>query len=212
MQRAKLLAAIVGALLIVAVAAIPASAWFKSTTTQGTFKATTPGILTGLGGGQIICSKTTGAWHIESSGKVQGRGVKEQFLTKEGPHLGLTISKWEGCQAGGVLPITVSPCILQVEQPLKGGLTGTGSVATGCKVVIAAIECEFEVPAVTANEFLKATSFTKSGANVSILSAISGLTTTVAHSKETPCKTGGIAASNANEFKGATLAEGVELV
>jgi hypothetical protein len=212
MQRAKLLAAIAGALLIVAVGAIPASAWFKSTTTQGTFKATTAGTLTGLGGGMIICSKTVGAWHIESSGKLAGRGVKEQFLTKEGPHLGLTISKWEACQAGGVLPVTVSPCILQVEQPLKGGLTGTGSVATPCKVVIAAIECEFEVPALAPNEFLKATSFTKSGANVSIKSTIEGLTTIVANSKVTPCKTGGVVASSENKFTGVTLAESVELV
>jgi hypothetical protein len=213
MQRAKLLAVCAGALLVLAISAIPASAWFDARTsgaTQGNFHSGGAGVLTSPTGGVILCSKASGAWHIESSGKISGQQKTEQFLTKQGPHLGLTISKWEGCQSSTGIPVTVSPCLLQFEQPVKGVNSGTGSVGTACVLKIPATGCEFEVGN-AGNEFLKAASYTAVGLNVEAKGLIEGITITVSAAKKTECELAGITANKENKFKGILIAEGVEL-
>jgi hypothetical protein len=213
MQRAKLLAVFSAALLALAVAAVPASAWFQARTngaTQGHAGSLGPSTLTFPGGGAITCTKWSGAWHIESSGKVQGRQKTEQFLTKAGPHLGLTISKWEGCSAGGTVPAEVSPCILQVEQPVKGVNKGTGSVAESCKVKIPAIGCEFEAP-VAGNEALPEAGEETFVLNIKIKIKIK-IKIEVAPPSVSSCEAAGILSNKETTFSAEALAESVELI
>jgi hypothetical protein len=219
MQRAKLVLAFTAALMILAVAAIPASAWFHGKTPQGNAHGL-PSTLSGPGAGSFTCSKWEGAWHIESSGKVleQSKGPGQQ-LTKEGPHEAYTISKWNECLAhAGTsnIPITVKPCILQVEQPLKGVNTGgTGSVVEACliKLVVPATEkspevkCEIGIP-VLGNERLPKVEYATAGANVEAKSEVKGLRDTVSPE----CAALGIVGSNENVFKGIVVAEEQSLV
>jgi hypothetical protein len=215
MQRAKLLAVCAGALLILAATAIPASAWFNARTngaTQGLFHSGGAQVFTLPSGGELTCSKAVGAWHIESSGKVleQNKGPGQQ-LTKQGPHLGLTVSKWEGCSATGEIPVVVEPCLLQVEQPVKTVNKGTGSVGTACNVKIIALQCEFAILNAH-NEFLKEAAFAASGLNVEVKANLGEVTTSVTKSQESHCSEGGISNNDENNLKAIIIAEGVELI
>jgi hypothetical protein len=215
MQRITALAAITGALLTLAIAAIPAAAWFNARTpgaTQGPIHSGGAAVLTGATGGLILCSKAIGTWHIESSGKVLGRQKTEQFLTKQGPHLGLTISKWEGCQSGPTgLTFTVEPCILQLEQPVKGINKGTFSVATACKIKVPGTGCEFEIGTAN-NEALKEVNYTAVGLNVEAKVNIEGLTITVPTGKTAECEAIGVATNKEDKLKSVTIAEASELI
>jgi hypothetical protein len=213
MQQARLIAMFSVALLALAISAIPASAWFQATTnnaTQGLFHSGSGSVLTG-GAGPISCSKASGAWHIESSGKLQGRQKTEQFLTKEGPHLGLTISKWDGCSIGGI-EAKVLPCLVQLEQPIKGVNTGTASVDLSCLIEIPAIDCKFSVPATAENAQLATVAYSKAGANVIVIARLTGVFTLVSPSEVEKCEAFGITTTKADEFKGTAIAESVALV
>jgi hypothetical protein len=213
MQRARLVLVFPAALMILAVAAIPASAWFHGTSPQGPTTGLTS-IFAGTGTSFFSCSKWEGAWHIESSGKVleQSKGPGQQ-LTKEGPHEAYTIPKWNGCfvHAGTIVaPITVKPCILQVEQPLKGVNTGgTMSIAEACLIKVAIpsketleLKCEVNVP-VLGNERLPKVEYATAGANVEAKYEIKGLTDTVSPE----CSSLGVNPGNALKYSGIVVVE-----
>jgi hypothetical protein len=212
MPRAQLLIAFSAALLVLACSALPASAWFSGPGPQGVANSIGVSALTAPGGAQVFCSKMLGAWHIETTGKVANRQKTEQFLTKTGPHLGLTISKWEGCFGPARTPTTIEPCLLQVEQPLKGSTTGTFSIGQTCKIKIPALACELEVPASASNEGLATVTLEKTATGVEVKAAITGVTTVVPAGSVTKCAAIGIVATKGNTFNGTVLASEVELV
>jgi hypothetical protein len=223
MQRTKLVFAFASTLLVLAVTAIPAAAWFEGTNgTSGLAKSSGASVLTQAKGNTVTCSKAEGPWKIRSTGKVteQTKGPGQQ-PTKQGPHQDLYISKWEGCfasGAAGTAPATVEPCELQLEQPLKGGTVGTGSVASECRVKVVLgvtskgtlVECEIKV-APTSNEKLATVNYSKTGASVSEIANITGLTNTIAE-KESGCLAVGTVAEAGNKFKGTTVAGEMKLV
>jgi hypothetical protein len=216
MQRAKLLAIFTAALMILAATAIPASAWFSATSTQG--PANSSGVSTFTNAGNTIaCSKWVGAWHIETTGKVLHRQKTEQFLTKEGPHLGLTVSKWEGCFAsagGAVLPTEMRPCILQVEQPTKFTLSGAGtsSIAETCKMSISILGCEMELPASEENERRNSVALEQVGTTVVAKANLGTVKNILVPATDTKCRSVGFVPTSSNTFKWIAVANGVTLV
>jgi hypothetical protein len=179
-SKAKLflgLAVIVGML---AVSVAPAGAWFKALTagaTSGPFHA---GVVTFTNqGATSTCEKLEGAWQIRTSGKISERGAGPgQQLTKEGPHLDVIISKWNKCTSFGFVGATISPCVLQIEQPNKGQTTAlTLSVVTACTSV-APGNCELIIAPEAANEHLKTISIENSGVNLKANVSVTGVTST----------------------------------
>jgi hypothetical protein len=220
MQRTKIGLAFAAALLVLAVTAIPAAAWFESSTasTSGIARSSGAAILEQASGGKFQCSKTEGAWKIRSSGKTseQEKGPGQQ-PTKQGPHQDLFISKWEGCFAIAgttAVPATAEPCELQLEQPEKLGTTGTASVASECriKVVLAPeVECIIHFIPVS-NQRLKTVNYSKSGPEtVSSIANITGVVNT-ATEIDGGCMAAGIIAESGNKFKATTLDMGTRLV
>jgi hypothetical protein len=171
------LAVIVG-MFVVSVA--PASAWFKALTAGARSGTHHAGVATvTIQGSSVTCEKLEGAWQIRTTGKVGERSTGPgQQLTKEGPHEELIVSKWNKCTAFGFVGATVSPCIIQLEQPNKGQTTGfTLSVVLECKVV-ATGNCELKIAPEAANEHLKSVSGENSGPNVKDVLAGTGITST----------------------------------
>jgi hypothetical protein len=163
-----------------AVSVAPAGAWFKALTAGATSGPGHAGSTTFTDqGASVTCEKAEGAWQIRSTGKVSERGSGPgQQLTKEGPHLDLIVSKWNNCTAFTFINSTVSPCILQLEQPNKGQLTGlTGTVVTEC-IVTATGNCELKVAPEAANEHLKTITIENVGTTVVANVAVTGVTNT----------------------------------
>jgi hypothetical protein len=224
-KRAKPALIFAAALTVLAISAIPASAWFEGV--KGTSGAATFGPSTleanPSTGGNITCTKAEGAWVIESTGKLKEQfepSTKGQKPTKQGPHQTFWISKWNQCAsagAGGAVPVILSPCVIQIAQPAKGsGTSGVyGSVGTPCKVNIevevakgVVVKCEINFPT-EGNETLTPATVSKiSGTETQAFSAITNLTSTTS----TECASLGISGGKAGKFKGTVTAVGEILV
>jgi hypothetical protein len=225
MKRAKLAVIFAAALTVLAITAIPASAWYVSLNGGNGGTATAgPAVLQTTTGAPIeVCTKAEGGWVIESTGK-----QKEQFSntepgqkpTKQGPHQTFWISKWNNCSyvgPGGPIPVTVTPCVLQAVQPLKGsGITGVYfSIGTPCEQILVVmpakgplVKCEIEIPT-EGNEVLKSATVSKTAATETQAYAnINNLTTTVSPE----CAVLGIEGGKAGTFKDSIGAFGETLV
>jgi hypothetical protein len=211
-HRVGLIAVFFASLVVLAVAAGPASAWFESNNAANRGPATAGETrLTQSKGGFFICSKAEGEWKIRGTGKV----TEQTKATKQGPHQNFFISKWGGCSANGNNPVLISPCELQVEQPTKGVNIGTASVASTCNIKVPLAEgvsCEINVTP-TNNERLKKVTFANAEAGESTTSnaEVGGLTNTVT-SIGGGCEAAGIVAESGNKFKGTVTAKSEKLV
>jgi hypothetical protein len=225
MKRAKLAVIFAAALTVLAISAIPASAWFEGV--KGTSGAATFGPSTlesnPSSGGNVTCTKAEGAWVIESTGKLKEQfepSAKGQKPTKQGPHQTFWISKWNQCAAAGgsgAFPAAAQECVIQIAQPAKGsGTSGVyGSVGTECQVKIevevapgVVVKCLIAVPT-EGNETLTPATVSKiSTTETQAFSAITNLTSTTS----TECASIGISGGKAGKFKGKVIAIGEILV
>ncbi len=156
MSRLKTLSVLAGIVAALAISAAPASAWWKSTQSQGTVKVITSGQFEDAGV-PIVCpeNEIKSTWHIQTAGqiKIHQKGGKQE-LTTEGPHLNIQV-KWGNkefdCKAkvSGTETVTnVKACELQLVQA-KEALVANGGVVTPCIIKIGngtKAVCEFEVP------------------------------------------------------------------
>jgi hypothetical protein len=215
MQSAKSILAVMAALVAFGASAIPAVAWFESTSAATSGPGNGGVTVLTTAGGTVVCNSEDGAWQIRSAGNIHSK--TGQATTKQGPHQDLSITKWNECKtevAGLKLSVTVKPCEIQLEQPTKGSTQGTASVQTSCvmKIAISPGECTLTIPGAVenaANEHLNEVHFTKTGAtSVAAISALEGLTDTVAGS----CEMDGVKGGKENKLSGIAEAKGEILI
>jgi hypothetical protein len=187
MIKAKLVAVFSAIIAVLAISATPAFAEFQSNSaeTHGTGKSGE--IVLEGGGATLNCTSADGEWKIQTKGPIlEHNKLGKQEPTTKGPHLNLTISKWNGCKAKSkeikeVTP-TVGACTLQLEQP-AGSFTAKGGVVSACKVEIKVLffTCVITVP--PANEQtglnfgLVKNTLENSGSNLITVANDSGITT-----------------------------------
>lgn len=150
MFRFKTLSVLAGLVAVLAISATPASAWWKSTQTQGTVKVIEPGAFTD-GTAIITCPKeeVKVQWSIQAAAQIKAA----QTRVTEGPHLSMQV-KWGNKEydcltkiAGSETETNVTACELQLAQA-KTSLIATGGVVTPCTIKIGkgSALCELLVP------------------------------------------------------------------
>lgn len=184
MIRAKLLAIFAGMIATLAVSAAPAFAEFESTQTKGAGKSGTV-VLEG-GGATLECTSAEGEWKIRTAGKIEEQNQVKQTPTTRGPHLNLTIKKWNGCKAktSSVKEVTaeVGECTLQLVQQ-EGETKAKGGVVSACtvKTKVLGLPCTITTPAAKEQEKinfgLEKNALENSGSNLITVAEDTGITT-----------------------------------
>jgi hypothetical protein len=149
MTKIKLLTVLITALVLLAMPAAPAGAWFKSrnqTKTTGSVKLGKITIETSTV--KVECTSASGEWSIQTKGQFKdheqnGKQVKTTF----GPNLYVKLQKWNNCEGmldGFKEPAAVGNCTFQFqqEQKNKGPADALVSVITPCRFgVIEPLRC-----------------------------------------------------------------------
>lgn len=158
MFRLKTLGVLAGFIAVLALSAIPASAEFKSTQSQGNINILNAGEFKDSGI-PVTCPKEEikAQYHIQTKGQIKG----QQKQTTKGPHLLIQVKSWgTKCKAtvlGLGIPTTVKPCDFQLVQRTSEGQKEAGSpalasggVATSCLLKIGVNPeeptCELQIP------------------------------------------------------------------
>jgi hypothetical protein len=214
MIKARLVVIFATMVSVLAVSAAPAFAEFSSRTgqTKGTGKSG-PIVLEG-GGATLECTSAEGEWKIRGPGKIEDNGQTKQVPQLKGPHLNLTIAKWNACKATtsqvkGVAA-EVGECTLQlVQQPQQ--LTAQGGVVSACtvKTKVLGLGCTITTPAAKEQEKvnfgLEKNVLENSGSNLLTVAEDNGITTKPAGSG---CL--GVKETNEAKQKGTVTNEGLE--
>ena len=160
MYRLKILSILAGMIVVLAVSAAPASAWWESNTgqTQGTvMPIRAPEVILGKGEGattfRCITEEIKAIWYLQTKGQIkehQKNGKQEP--TTKGPHLHIQIKSWgKGCTAKidkETFVVEISSCELQWVQA-KGSFTATAGFVTGCLLKFGTTKpplCEIQIP------------------------------------------------------------------
>jgi hypothetical protein len=144
MTKHKLLAGLLTAVALLATAATPASATFKSLILN--HESLKVGAITFVAGGATIkCEGASGEWRLRTGGKFEEAGKENnQIPTLNGPHLYVAISEWHNCMMEALklkLGAATEACELQVVQTEKGATKGTVTMITPCSFKAPLIPC-----------------------------------------------------------------------
>lgn len=179
-RRLRVLAVLAGVVCVSFASTSPAGAWFHSTNGKSSGTVVSGGITTikmRPGGIEVICNVVNyQEYTIEELLKKLGK----QPATLFGPHMQLSVGKWEKCIVEPVefkFEAKVVGLSYQYEQPSKFSKEGTGTVSVVTEGIIEAMGCVVKVPAIEANEFLSKASFKDAGAKtVEFGASVSGIT------------------------------------
>ena len=160
MFRLKTLSVLVGLIDVLAVSAVPASAWWRANSSaekeqsgEGKAVVLKSGEFTDEGA-KVTCPAAgiTVHWSIQTKGEIKIHNKEEkQLKTKEGPHLNFLVNWGAGCtaEASGLKfkagEVTVSECELQLVQQ-KGSAVATAGVVTQCQITVDSL-CIIHIPA-----------------------------------------------------------------
>jgi hypothetical protein len=112
MSKIKALFGLTMMVVLLAISASPASAWYASTSKLKTSGVSTLGNVTFTTGAMsFTCESSAGEWKI--------RLQETQEAASEGPHLNILVKKWGKCS-----PFVGNECEIQIAQPTKGVTTG----------------------------------------------------------------------------------------
>lgn len=140
MTKIKLLTALITALVLLAMPAAPAGAWFKSRNqakTTGSVKLGKTIIETSTM--TVECNSASGEWSIQTKGQFKDHEKSgKQEKTAFGPNLYVKLQKWNNCKgmlSGFTEPAIVANCTFQFqqEQKSKGPADALVSVITPCQ-------------------------------------------------------------------------------
>src|ERR1700674_4743777 len=124
MTKIKLLTVLVTALVLLAMPAAPAGAWFKSRNQAKTTGSVKLGkIIIETPTLKVECTSAGGEWSTQTKGQFKdheksGKQVKTTF----GPNLYVKLQKWNNCEgtlSGFREPATVENCTFQFQQEQK---------------------------------------------------------------------------------------------
>jgi hypothetical protein len=158
MSRLKTLSIFAGMVAMLAVSAVPASAWWQSKQSQGIIRVIRAGEFVVGEGEHRLATKcpveeVKAQFHIQTKGQLKNHGQEsgKQEPTTFGPHLAIQVKSWgKGCTTTvgknpEGLKTEVEPCSLQLVQQ-KESLEATGGVISTCIVRIPGL-CELQIPA-----------------------------------------------------------------
>lgn len=225
MIKLKLLVGLAFGVAILAMSAAPAGAWFRSLNQQKNQGPITFGVITlSTGSATVSCQSASGEWHIQTKGpwwehevKNQNPELSKQVKTIQGPHLYIKIHQWNNCKAEVLamkIPATISQCIFQHEQELKGATTATTTFVSACaiKIPIGKMACEIVVTPgnhAGVNELLKGLKLENSGQNVLGTIEMEGVHGEGESGKE--CKLGNFTNGKVKSEVGGQVAGGLEV-
>ncbi|HEV3070429.1 MAG TPA: hypothetical protein VGY76_03265 [Solirubrobacteraceae bacterium] len=140
MTKIKLLTVLITALVLLAMPAAPAGAWFKSRNqakTTGSVKLGKTIFETSTM--TVECNSAGGEWSIQTKGQFKDHEKSgKQEKTAFGPNLYVKLQKWNNCKgtlSGFTEPAIVNNCTFQFqqEQESKGPADALVSVITPCQ-------------------------------------------------------------------------------
>jgi hypothetical protein len=155
---------------VMAVVAVPASAWFESSTSNPIGRSIGTGVIVTVeaGGAELECKNDTDTWTVQEGTKQEATKTGRNLLLKvrfEGkPKAGTTKGSCDGRADGATIDAELStPAELKFQQPSKGVNTGLqASLENSLEQDFPAIACKIRYPS-KSNQNLGKASVVKSG-------------------------------------------------